>query len=102
MSRHDAECTTNAVKERSRSIDISVTDTSMTGWKATKRLIYRGDFWEVIDKKSTVASEPKDAYEKKEEKEKEPASQVTTLCALLYFCNLTCFSLYGANYNSTF
>lgn len=75
MNRHDDECTTSAVKERSRSIDISVTDTSITGWKATKRLIYRGDFWEVIDKKSMVASEQKDAYEK-EEKEKEPASQV--------------------------
>jgi len=36
------ERTTSAVKDRSRSIDITTIDTSIDGWKATKKLTYRG------------------------------------------------------------
>jgi len=47
--------TTSAVKERSRSIDITTIDTSIDGWKATKKLTYRGEFWEVANEKSMMA-----------------------------------------------
>jgi len=84
-NNHKTECTTSAARKRCRSIDITVIDTSIDGWKATKKLTYGGEFWEVANKKSMLASEQEDAYE---EKEKMTASQVTTLYAIWYLYKL--------------
>jgi hypothetical protein len=98
-NNHEIERTTSAVKERPRSIDITTIDTSIDGWKATKKLNYRGG-WKVADKKSMVASKQEDAYE--EEEEKVTASQVTTLYAnWIFYYLITFFFFHGGNYGST-
>jgi len=54
-NNYKTECTASAARKRCRSIDITVIDTSIDGWKATKKLTYRGEFWEVANEKSMMA-----------------------------------------------
>ncbi|KXG27548.1 uncharacterized protein LOC110435232 isoform X2 [Sorghum bicolor] len=72
-NNHEIERTKSVDKERSRSVDITTIDTSIDGWKFTKKLTYRGG-WKVAHKKSMVDSKQEDAYEEEKE-EKVTTSQ---------------------------